>query len=184
MASISLRAYDSEIETMIEHEQAEEAVAHCMHILQSVPKHIATYRLLGKALLEIHRFTDATDIFNRVLSSVPDDFVSHVGMSIIRENENNLDGAIWHMERAYEAQPANAAIQDELRRLYGLRWNGPQNSSARGALAACARGQLYQQAIESCKPLYPKMTAAIYRQRLMYYQSGQRRDPFASVATF
>src|SRR3990172_6919335 len=114
MASISLRAYNREIESLIDQGQAEEAIAHCMHILQSVPKNIASYRLLGKALLELRRYTDAVDIFQRVLSSVPDDFVSHVGMSIIRENEKNLDASIWHMERAYEPQPANAAIQDEL----------------------------------------------------------------------
>jgi tetratricopeptide (TPR) repeat protein len=123
MASLSLRAYNREIEEMIDRGQYDQAVAHCLYILRSIPKHIATYRLLGKTLLEMQRYTDAVDIFQRVLSSVPDDFVTHVGMSIIRENGNNLDSAIWHMERAFESQPANAAIQDELRRLYGMGWS-------------------------------------------------------------
>jgi competence ComEA-like helix-hairpin-helix protein len=182
MASISLRAYNSEVESMIERDQVEEAVAHCMHILQSVPKHIATYRLLGKALLEMQRYTDATDILNRVLSSLPDDFVSHVGMSIIRENESNLDGAIWHMERAYEVQPANAAIQDELRRLYGRRdgMEPPKIRLTRGALARMyAKGQLFQQAIGELQAALaeddrrPDLQVQL---ALMYYSSGQREQ--------
>jgi hypothetical protein len=37
------------------------------------------------------------DIFQRVLAAVPDDFVSHVGLSIIRDDQGKLDDAIWHM---------------------------------------------------------------------------------------
>ncbi len=42
-------------------------------------------------------------------------------MSIIRGEEENLNAAIWHMERAFEVQPSNQAIQDELKHLYGRR---------------------------------------------------------------
>ncbi len=52
MAKISLRAYNREIETLIERGQSEEAIAHCKFILKTYPKHIDTYRLLGKAFLE------------------------------------------------------------------------------------------------------------------------------------
>ena len=150
MAIIPLRAYNREIEGMIDNGQLDEAVAHCRHILATFPKHIASYRLLGKAHLEQQRISDATDIFQRVLSSVPDDFIANVGMSIIREDENNLDASIWHMELAYEAQPANIAIQDELRRLYGRRdgMEPPKVRLTRGALARMyAKGGLYDQAI-------------------------------------
>jgi tetratricopeptide (TPR) repeat protein len=71
-------------------------------------------------------------------------------MSIIREDEANLDGAIWHMERAYEVQPFNPAVQDELRRLYGRRdgIEPPKIRLTRGALIRMyARGELYPQAI-------------------------------------
>ena len=188
MASISLRAYNREIESLIDQGQAEEAIAHCMHILQSVPKNIASYRLLGKALLELRRYTDAVDIFQRVLSSVPDDFVSHVGMSIIRENEKNLDASIWHMERAYEAQPANAAIQDELRRLYGRRdgMEPPKIRLTRGALARMyAKGHLYPQAIGELSaalaedPQRPDLQVIL---ALMYHQAGQREQAVKSCS--
>ena len=106
MAEITLRAYVKEIDDLIEREKLDEAIAHCRHILQTYPKHLDTYRMLGKAYLEAKRFGDAADIFQRVLSAVPDDFVSHVGMAIVREDEGNLNAAIWHMERAFETNPA------------------------------------------------------------------------------
>ena len=85
------------------------------------PKYIEAYRLLGKADLGAKRYTEAVDIFQRALMSVPDDFVSHVGLSIIADDQSKLDDAIWHMERAFEVQPSNAAIQGELQRLFGRR---------------------------------------------------------------
>ncbi|MCS6906554.1 MAG: hypothetical protein RML93_01575, partial [Anaerolineales bacterium] len=106
MASIPLRAYHRQIEEQIDQALYDRAIFHCRHILTIYPKCVSTYRLLGKALLENRRFGDASDIFQRVLSSLPDDFISHVGLSIIREDEGNLNAAIWHMERAFEVQPS------------------------------------------------------------------------------
>lgn len=154
MAGIPLRAYTQDIEKQVDSGRTDEAIAHCRYILQSYPRHIATYRLLGKAFLESQRYGDAADIFQRVLSSVPEDFVSHVGMSIIREDEGNLDEAIWHMERAFEVQPSNSAIQDELRRLFGRRdgVEPPKIRLTRGALARMyKKGNLYQQAISEAR---------------------------------
>lgn len=180
MAIIPLRAYNREIEGMIDNGQLDEAVAHCRHILATFPKHIASYRLLGKAHLEQQRISDATDIFQRVLSAIPDDFIANVGMSIIREDENNLDASIWHMELAYEAQPSNVAIQDELRRLYGRRdgIQPPKVRLTRGALARMyAKGGLYDQAIAELRaaisedPNRPDLQQLIAQ---MFFQTSQR----------
>jgi len=137
MAKVSLRSYNHEIDSLINRGQYEQAIAHCRHILRQFPKHIDTYRLLGKVFLENQRYGDAGDVFQRVLSSIPQDYISHVGMSIIREDEGNLDAAIWHMERASEVQPANKAIQAELRRLHGRRdrVEPPRSRLTKGALA-------------------------------------------------
>ena len=179
MAIIPLRAYNREIEGMIDNGQLDEAVAHCRHILATFPKHIASYRLLGKAHLEQQRISDATDIFQRVLSTVPDDFIANVGMSIIREDENNLDASIWHMELAYEAQPSNIAIQDELRRLYGRRdgMQPPKVRLTRGALARMyAKGGLFDQAIAELRaaitedPNRPDLQLLLAE---MFYQTSQ-----------
>jgi competence ComEA-like helix-hairpin-helix protein len=180
MARISLRAYNREIENLIERSQIDQAIAHCRHILKTFPKHIDTYRLLGKAFLESQRYGDAADIFQRVLSSMPEDFVSHVGMSIIREDEGNLDEALWHMERAFEMQPANGAIQDELRRLYGRRdgFEPPKVRLTRGALARMyTKGALYQQAIAELRSALAEDPKRLDLQSLLahvYFKSGQR----------
>ncbi len=180
MAKISLRDYNREIERLIEGGQLEEAVAHCQHILKTFSMHIETYRLLGKAFLEGRRFTDAADIFQRVLNAVPDDFVSHVGMSIIYDDEGRLDEAIWHMERAFEVQPSNPAIQGELRRLYGRRdgVEPPKIRLSRDALANMyAQGELYNQAIAEIRsvlaeePSRPDLQVMLTR---AYLQAGQK----------
>jgi len=154
MAKTNLRSYTREIESLIDQNNINEAIAHCKYILKLFPKSVDTYRLLGKAYLEDKRFTDATDLFQRVLSVFPDDFIGQIGMSIIRENEGNLDASIWHMERAFEVQPSNSAIQDELKRLYGRRdgVQPPKVRLTRGALVRMyARGELYPQAIAEAK---------------------------------
>ena len=149
MPEIPLRTYIVQLDNLIERKQVDEVIAHCRHILSLYPKHLDTYRLLGKALLEKGRHGDAADIFERVLSVMPDDFISHVGMSIVREDEANLEAALWHMERAFEAAPSNGAIQQELCRLYGRR-DGVAPSKARLTRGALARmytqGGLYLQA--------------------------------------
>ncbi len=155
MAEVNLRTYSKEIDSLIEEgQQVEEAIAHCRHILKTYPKHIETYRLLGKAYLESKRYGDAADIFQRVLSAMPDDLVSHAGMAIIREDEGNLDASIWHMERASEVKPGNVAIEQELKRLIGRR-DGLEPQRARPTRGALARmyynGELYPYAVNELR---------------------------------
>ncbi|PKO00728.1 MAG: hypothetical protein CVU42_02560 [Chloroflexi bacterium HGW-Chloroflexi-4] len=147
---ISLKAYNLEVEQLIDIGMYDDAVAHCIHILSTYPKCIDSYRNLGKALLEQKKYPEALDVFSRVLSAIPDDFISHVGLSIIFEDQKKLDLAIWHMEQAFDVQPSNLAIQDELKRLFGLRdGDAPAKIRlSRGALVRMyARGELFQQAI-------------------------------------
>lgn len=154
MVATNLREYLSGIDHLIDSNQVEDALAHCRHVLKTYPKNIATYRLMGKAYLESKRHSEASDLFQRVLSSLPDDFVAHIGMSIIREDEGNLDAAIWHMERAFESQPSNKAVQGEVRRLYGARegYEPPKVRLTRGALARMySHGDLYNQAISELR---------------------------------
>ncbi|RLD11544.1 MAG: hypothetical protein DRI56_01015, partial [Chloroflexota bacterium] len=164
MTKISLRAYNQEIENMINERQIEEAIAHCQHILETFPKHIGTYRLLGKAYLESSQHSNAADIFQRILSAIPDDFVSHIGMSIIREDEGNFEAATAHMEKAFEKQPYNPAIQDELRRLYGKRdgMEPPKVQLTQGALARMyLKGNLVQQGIAELRSALAKNSKQI-----------------------
>lgn len=178
MAKIPLRVYNREIENLINRGQIDQAIGHCRHILRFFPKHIDTYRLLGKAYLEGQHYAEASDVLQRVLSTVPDDFISQIGMSIIREDEGNLDAAIWHMERAFEVQAANTAVQGELRRLYGRRdgIEPPKVRLTRGALVRMyARGELYQQAIGEIRAALaedPKRVDIEVILARMYFLSG------------
>lgn len=187
MAKVFLRSYNREIETMIDRGQLDEAIAHCHHILKTFPKHLETYRLLGKAYLEGKRYGDAVDIFSRVLASVPNDFVSHVGLSIVRDEENKLDDAIWHMERAFETQPSNAAIQSELQRLYGRRdgVRPPRIRMTRGALAHMyVQGELYPQAISEIKSVLKEDPGRSDMQALLAranFKSGAKNDAVDSA---
>jgi len=182
MAKVSLRIYNREIESLVDQGHTDEAIAHCRHILKTFPKHLETYRLLGKSYLESRRYGEAVDIFSRVLMSAPDDFVSHVGMSIINDEQNRLDNAIWHMERAFEAQPSNAAIQGELQRLYARRdgMEPPKIRMTRGALAHMyVQGELYPQAIAEIRAVLAQDSQRTDMQVLLaksYFKSGQKAD--------
>jgi tetratricopeptide (TPR) repeat protein len=180
MARVALRTLTREIEDQIEHGQIDQAIANCRHILTFFPKHVDSYRLLGKAYMEVQRYGDAADVFQRVLSSVPEDFIAHLGMSIIQEDEGNLDEAIWHMERAFEIQPANAAVQGELRRLYGRRdgFEPPKVRLTSGALARMyVKGGLYPQAIAELRSALAEESQRPDLLILLakaYYLSGQK----------
>lgn len=161
MSTITLREYHQLIDTLIEKNANEEAIFHCTNILTSYPKSAKTYQQLGQALLENKRYEDAENVFSMVLSVFPDDFLAHAGLSAIHEENREIDKSIWHMEQAFETQPSNQTIQDELRRLIGKR-DGTEPSKirlTRGALIRMyTKGELYQQAIaetQSALQAYP-----------------------------
>ncbi len=157
--TISLRAYLGELDVMLERESPTQVIGHCRYILQHFPQNVATYRLLAKALLQKahsegqpEQFEEAAQMFGRVLSVLPNDHIAHLGMSEINQQSDNLDAAIWHMERAYEQLPGNTVLQDALRELYVQR-DGAEHvpekiQLTRGALARqFISGQMYDQAL-------------------------------------
>src|SRR5262249_3107690 len=139
--------------------------------------------------LEYKRYPEAMDVFSRILVVSPSDFVSHVGMSIIRDEENKLDDAIWHMERAFETQPSNIAIKGELQRLYGRRdgVQPPRIRITRGALAQMyVQGELYPQAISEIKSVLTEDPGRNDMQVLLaraYYRSGLKNDAADAAST-
>ena len=159
MAEVRLQEYIQQVDGMVEKGQYDEAIAHLRHILQHYPKFLLAYRLLGKILLETGQDDAAEEMFLRVLSGDPEDFVARVGMSVIHDRRGDLQRAIWHMERAFELAPENDVIQEELRRLYGRR-DGlipPRVMLTHGALARLyARGGLFSRAIETLRSLLAK----------------------------
>ncbi len=156
MAEVALRDYLSEIDRLIEGGSNDTAIQHCRHILTQYPRCVEAYRVLGKALLEKEEDRAAQDVFERVLSVDPEDFVARVGLSIIHDRNNELDTAIWHMERAFDIAPSNELIQGELRRLYARRDGAAPERIAltRSALARMyTKGDLYEEAIADLRNL-------------------------------
>jgi tetratricopeptide (TPR) repeat protein len=156
MAEVAFREYLAEIDNLIERSSTDQAIQHCRHLLAQHPKAVEVYRLLGKALLEQDDDRAAQDVFQRVLSVDPEDFVARVGLSIVHDRNSELEPAIWHMERAFEIAPSNALIQGELRRLYARReGQSPERIPlTRGALARMyAAGDLNPEAIADLRQL-------------------------------
>lgn len=147
---VNLRSYINEIESYIEQNQNDQVIAHSLNILDKYPNYVDALRLLGQAFLETKKYPEAVECFEKVVSIIPDDFVTHVAFSAIKEEERDLDGAIFHMELAFDSQPSNIVVQEELKRLIGKRdGSSPEKINlSRGALVRMyAKGELYQQAI-------------------------------------
>ena len=150
MRRTALHDYLSQIEGLLDENRLPEAAAHCHFVLQQYPRHIDTYRLFGRALLEQQLFDEATDVFERLLSADPEDLISHAGLALAYNENRDLERAIWHMERSFEIDPYNRAVQDELKKLY-IRRDGdvsPRLSLTRAALGRLhLRAALYRPAI-------------------------------------
>jgi tetratricopeptide (TPR) repeat protein len=154
MPNFSLRAYLQRIEFWIEENKIDKAISQSSYLLQQFPKNLNTFQVLSKALLQKQDFNYAEKVFDIILQIEPDDFVSHIGKSIIAEFNHSMDSAIEHMKFAFEAQPANEGLQNELKRLL-LASDGVEPKKihlTRGALIKMYhKGKLYQQAISEAK---------------------------------
>jgi len=154
MANIPLRNFQRKIEEMIAGGMIDNALSACQAILEKFPKNFHTYQILGKAFLEKQQLDLADCIFDLVLKIDPDDFVAHIGKSFIRENQDDLPGAIEHMKRAFELEPGNEGLQKEVKRLIQAKDGVAPNNVrlTRGALIKMyLRGELYEQAIAEIK---------------------------------
>jgi tetratricopeptide (TPR) repeat protein len=156
MAEISLQKYYGQIEGMIDQGRYAQAVAHGKYILGTYPKYVAGYRLLGRAMLEARRDEDALDMFLRVLSADPEDMLSWVAMSEIYDRRDELDAAVWFLERAFELSVDNQLVAEELRQLYGRR-DGVEPERVeltRGALARLyLKGDLLSRSVSEFRTL-------------------------------
>jgi len=151
-----LHQYCDEARELVNSGAYDAAIGICRHILERYPRHLETYRILGEACLEKGELEEATDIFKRVLSADPEDFVAYAGLGVVSEKRGLLEAAIWHMQRSFELAPNNAGIRDTLRRLYAKR-DGTEPGRLRLNKAALARmyakGRQHRQAIEQFQDL-------------------------------
>ena len=177
---IYLREYINEIEHFTEQNMLDQIIAHSSHILKIYPNLIPALRFLGQAYLEEKKYSESLTCFEKLLSYVPDDFVSHVGISAIKEEDRDLEAAIFHMEIAYDTQPSNVIVQEELKRLIFKRdGEKPQKINlSRGALIRMyIKGDLFQQAlneIESTLSTSPNRIDLQVLQAMVYAKSNAK----------
>ena len=154
MQKIPLRVFYRKIEELIVNQRSDAAISRAEYLLEKFPKNIAVYKLLGKAFLENQEFDFANTIFEKILRVEPDDFVSHIGISIIAESFGNLEKSLNSMRRAYELEPSNESLQTEVKRLQETK-DGvapDQLRLTRGALIKMySRSQLTEQAIAEAR---------------------------------
>jgi tetratricopeptide (TPR) repeat protein len=118
---IALQAYENEIDQLVEQARYLEALAHIRYLLSQHPHYIGAYYLLGKTMLEADLPELALDMFRRALSADPEHQMARIGLGLAHERRNDLDAAIWNLERALELDPGSDDIAEELRRMYGRR---------------------------------------------------------------
>ena len=182
MIKVPLRSLHRRIEKAIIDHELGSALTQSISVLKYFPKNLDTYRLIGKLMLESRDYINAEKIFNVVLKVDPDDFVANLGMSLVSESRGNLDQAIHYMERSFELQPGNEAIQNEIKRL-ALSRDGIELSKVkltRGALIHLyIQSDLIEQAIAEIRVgLHESPSRMDYRIALakMLFRSGNHVD--------
>ncbi|MFP4395483.1 MAG: tetratricopeptide repeat protein, partial [Anaerolineales bacterium] len=156
MPEIALQTYEEEVDQLIEGSRYIEAIAHIRHILKQQPSYYGIYYLIGKMMLDNRMPELAIEMFRRVLAADPEHTMARIGLGLAHDQLDHLDAAIWNLERAYELNPGNTDLADELARLYGQR-DGlrpdhiPLNRAALARLYM--RGNLTSRAVEELRSL-------------------------------
>ena len=83
MSKIEIREYFAKINDLIQSNYYDQATHHCLYLLRQFPKMISIYDLLGRVYLETENYYGALDIYSRLLSAKPDDFINYILLEII-----------------------------------------------------------------------------------------------------
>ncbi|HEX2618561.1 MAG TPA: tetratricopeptide repeat protein, partial [Phototrophicaceae bacterium] len=152
MSELTLQEYQSQLDELLQRQRNDEVVQHCRHILTYFPKNVAIYRLMGRALVGSGRYAEAGEVLRRVLSVDPADYHAHLGLSRVAQHDKQGDQALWHLERAFEQDPNNKALLDQMHDLY-RQYRGIEQTrfqlTARAVASQQLRAGLYAQALDT-----------------------------------
>ena len=88
MATISLKAYLSRLDTLLTVGNLDEVAHHCRHILVSFPKNLEASHMLGQALVQMGgNLSEARTMLRHVLSVTPDDAAAHAALAEVSEEQ-------------------------------------------------------------------------------------------------
>jgi tetratricopeptide (TPR) repeat protein len=156
MADLTLRGKTEEALRLLRAGQPEQATAICRRILQSYPKYVQSYAILGQAYMQMGKHEEAANFFRRVLGVDPEHALAYASVGVIYEERGLGEEALWQLQRAFELSPGNVEVRRELAALGDAQNVGGQMRSklTRGALARTyMRGQLYPKAIGELREL-------------------------------
>ena len=122
MATISLKAYISRVDTLLTVGNLDEVVHHCRHILVSYPRNAEASHMLGQALVQNGRQRlRGAGCLAPCLSHYAGRCRDPPPRSVRSSEHNGLfQEAIWHLERASEHATENRSYRERLRSLYRL----------------------------------------------------------------
>ena len=154
MAELSLTQYLNHIEQFIRRQSFDEAIAHSRHILARYPKNAAAYRSLAQALMAQSRWEEARDIWQRLVAALPDNVEVQRQLAETYTHLEDLNRALFHLERAFDLNPNDTEILAKLRALYTRKSGKPVGKIQLTAAAAAGqylKNQLHDQAITALR---------------------------------
>ena len=167
MATISLKAYISRVDTLLTVGNLDEVVHHCRHILVSFPRNAEAGHMLGQALVQMGgNASEARAVLRRVLAVTPDDAATHAALGEASQRTGQFEEAIWYLERASEHATGNRAYRERLRSLYRMH-REPGADLPEGLPGAVARRQIREsQRVQAIRTLQQALKVTPGRQDL------------------
>ncbi len=162
MADLSLRGQYDEAARLLRVSRPADARDVCLRILESFPRHVATYGLLGHAYARLGRRGEATNLFSRVLAVDPESLSAHTGLGAVHERRAELDRSLWHYQLACELAPGDPDARAGFLRVSGLAaGQAPRRVqlSRAGLARAYARARLYDLAAREYRVLLEREPA-------------------------
>ena len=156
MTDLTLRAQYEQAMRLVRVDELMRAMSTCRRILETYPRHAASYGVLGQVCLQAGQHEVAANLFRRLLSVDPEHPLAYASLGAIYEERGLLAEAVWQLERAFELSPANVEIRRTLKRLYRVTHmadEGPLRMTRAGLARVYLRGGLYPKAIGELRQL-------------------------------
>jgi len=117
MVDLSLGGEYQEAVRLVAASRPRDARDICYRILDTFPRHVSTYAVLGQACLRLGNRPGAVNLFLRVLSADPERLEPYVGLAEVYERRREYDEALWYLERAFELAPGDGSVREALVRV-------------------------------------------------------------------
>lgn len=110
MPRISLRDYLNKIDALITENSYEQSLYHSFYLLRQYPKYVEVYKRIGRAYLELNNLDSAANVFARLITVEPENFLNHLTLGLIMEMKSDVERAIYQTRLALFLQPENKEV--------------------------------------------------------------------------